>query len=193
MIKENIVLPISILIDQRRFTYQERMFVYFWASRSLSYDFNFDILQYAAFRGFPLQSCSTNLRSILKRLKQRKLLEYSINKDAIFVRFDKSFHLDSNGEVIYLKKNEINALDSVVSLRVFEILCCISLFSFCVKVPIDTFKTMVGIKPAMYGTNAAFFSRLIKPSLKKITQHTRISVTSKFDGEDVTFYVVSQM
>lgn len=193
MIKENIVIPTSILIDDRRFTYQERVLIYFWSSRSLSHDFNFNLGQYATFRGFPYHSCASNLRSILKRLSTRNLLTYSINKDEIFARFDKSFNLDLNGSTVYIIKNEINALESVVSLRIFEILCCISTYSYCVKVSISAFKKMIGIKPSMYALNSLFYSRLIKPSLENISSSTRIKVTSYIDDEYITLYVLSNM
>lgn len=193
MIKENIVLPTSILLDERRFTYQERMFIYFWASRSLSHEFNFTIPQYALFRGFPLQSCASNLRSILKRLRNRKLLTFSISKDDVFVVLDQSFNLSNHDSSIYINKNEINSLPSVVSLRIFEILCCLSVNSFSITMPIDAFKKMVGIQPAMYGTNASFYNRLVKTSLIEISDNTRISVKSEFDGESLMLYVVSQM
>lgn len=193
MIKENIVLPSSILIDDRRFTYQERVFIYFWASRSLSHDFNFKLDQYATFRGFPIHSCSTNLRSILKRLRARDLLTYSISKYDVFLKFDESFNLDLNSNTVYIKKTEINALESVVSLRIFEILCCISTYSYCVKVSISALKKMIGIKPSMYSVNSLFYSRLVKPSLDNISNSTRIKVTSVLNGDHLTFYVLSEM
>ncbi len=193
LIKENIVLPSSILIDDRRFTYQERMFIYFWASRSLSYDFNFNLGQYATFRGFPIHSCSTNLRSILKRLRARGLVTFSIRKDEVFLKFSDSFNLDINGKTVYIKKSEINALESVVALRIFEILCCIDTYSYCIKVSIEALKKMIGIKPSMYSVNTLFYSRLVKPSLENITVSTRIKVTSELEGDHLTFYVLSNM
>lgn len=191
MIRENIVLPSTILIDNRRFTYQERVFIYFWASRSLSHDFNFTLVQYAAFRGFPSHSCASNLRSILKRLNARNLLTFSISKEDVFVKFDSSFNLDPNGSSVYIKKSEINALESVVSLRIFEILCCISTYSYCVKVSIHSLKKMIGIKQSMYSVNSLFYSRLIKPSLENISHSTKIKVASSLDGDYLTFYVIS--
>lgn len=193
MIRENIVVPVSILIDDRRFTYQERVLIYFWSSRSLSHDFNFNLGQYATFRGFPYHSCASNLRSILKRLSARGLLSYLISKDEIFTKFDESFNLDLNGSTVYINKNEINSLESVVSLRIFEILCCISTYSYCVKVSVSAFKKMIGIKPTMYSVNALFYSRLVVPSLENISSSTRIKVTSYLDDDYVTLYVLSNI
>lgn len=193
LIKENIVIPTSILIDERRFTYQERVLIYFWSSRSLSHDFNFNLSQYATFRGFPDHSCASNLRSILKRLTTRGLLIFSINKDEVFVKFDQSFNLDLTGSMVYIKKNEVNALQSVVSLRIFEILCCISTYSYCVKVSVSSLKKMIGINPSMYGINSLFYSRLIKPSLENISSSTRIKVTSYLEEDYLTFYVLSNI
>ncbi len=180
-------------MDERRFTYQERMFVYFWASRSLSHDFNFSLSQYASFRGFPLHSCSTNLRSILKRLKSRRFLSYSIKKDNIFVHFDESFILDSKGKSIYVTKEEINALSSVVTLRLFEFICCICQDSCSIKLNIDSLRKYLGIEDNMYGTNYAFFSRIIKPSIENISRLTRITLNAEFDGDKVVFYALFQI
>lgn len=191
MINENLILPISILLDERRFTYQERMFVYFWASRSLSHDFNFSLSQYASFRGFPIHSCSTNLRSILKRLKSRNFLTYSIKKDDIFVHFDESFILDSKGKSVYITKEEINGLSSVVTLRLFEFVCCICQDSCSIKLSIDALRKYLGIEQNMYGTNYAFFSRIIKPSIENISRLTRITLDAEFDGDQVILYSIS--
>ncbi len=179
-------------MDERRFTYQERMFVYFWASRSLSHDFSFSLSQYASFRGFPLHSCSTNLRSILKRLKSRCFLSYSIKKESIFVHFDESFALNSKGKSVYIKKEEINALSSVVTLRLFEFICCICQDSCRIKLSIDSLRKYLGIEYNMYGTNYAFFSRIIKPSIENISTLTRITLNAEFDGEKVVFYALFQ-
>ena len=193
MIRENVFLPKAILVDERRYTYQERMFIYFWVSRTLSHDFNFDMTQYASFRGFPLHSCASNLRSILKRLKSRQFLSYVINKDQIFVHFDESFNISNSQESVYLKKDEINALDSIVSLRLFELLCYICDKSCSVTVSADELKKLLGIGPEMYGSNSAFYSRLVKPSLKNISNSTRIMVKADFTCDEVTFYVLSEI
>lgn len=193
MIKENIVLPRSILLDQRRYTYQERVFIYFWASRSLSHEFNFSILSYAAFRGFPVQSCVSNLRAVLRRLHMRDLLKYKINKESVWVMFDPSFNLDQNSSTVYMQKNEINALSSVVALRIFELLCSLDVHTFCAKIPVESFKNMVGVQSNMYGTNSSFFVRIVKASLKNINENTKIRVQGEFDGENIILYAVSKL
>ncbi|MCP4884801.1 MAG: RepB family plasmid replication initiator protein [Flavobacteriales bacterium] len=180
-------------MDERRFTYQERMFIYFWVSRTLSHDFNFDMTQYASFRGFPMHSCASNLRSILKRLQERNFLTYVINKEQIFVHFDESFNISDPKNSVYLKKDEINSMPSVVTLRLFELLCCLSDKSCSVTISADALKKYIGIHPTMYGVNTAFFSRLVKPSLKNISQVTRIIAKATLSGDNVVFYVLSEM
>lgn len=187
-ISEDVYIPRSILIDHRSFTFQERLFIYFWASRALDNKFYFTYQQYMSFRDFPDISGRNNLRTLLKRMKQRELLDYSKFEDGYVVTFDQSFSM-SDPLLFKFKASTINSL-SILQLRLLEIIYVMSSYSFCFSISLVRLLNLLGVGCKADSTAIRYFHSVVKPSLIKLSNIDTMRIKCEMLDGMVKIYVL---